>query len=162
MFDRKPPATGQFTSAIVSEDSPAPIGPLAGMDMREALSLAEGERVDVTEPGLCLVEVPDGTRFVMHLKSGSFTGPVRLLQIHAPITARMIAAAGRDGAPVWTFGSRDALYGALILQSVALCVLPTLIPMTFVGGTISYLIMAISMCLAIAILPRPRPETLGT
>lgn len=72
---------GVYTAVLITRSSPGAFGRLAAAKIEDGLRLEAGEEVEVTTPGVCMVELPDGKRHVAHITSGTIIGPAVLMQV---------------------------------------------------------------------------------
>jgi len=72
---------GDFIATRITPDTPGLIGLHGITGMAHAETLEHDEIIDVVEAGTCLVEDPDGSRWVIRIKSGKMQGPFRVLEI---------------------------------------------------------------------------------
>lgn len=134
--------TGEFNAMPITDAAAAPFARLAALDMTDALVLSGVDVVEVEAPGHCLIELPDGFRYLLRMKSGRIAGPARLLEVDDPIKApdhELLTSTGscipvRPQQDVAASGRGETLRGvlavALGLTAVGLSVLGKAIPLT--------------------------------
>lgn len=72
---------GDFVATRITPQTPGLIGLHGVTGMAHAETLADDEIIDIVEAGTCLVEDPDGSRWVIRITSGKMQGPFRVLEI---------------------------------------------------------------------------------
>lgn len=72
---------GDFVATRITPETPGLIGLHGVTGMAHAETLEHDEIIDIVEAGTCLVEDPDGSRWVIRITSGKMRGPFRVLEI---------------------------------------------------------------------------------
>lgn len=72
---------GDFVETCITPETPGAIGLHGVTGMAHAETLAADEVLEVVEAGTCLVEDPDGSRWLIRITSGKMQGPLKVLQV---------------------------------------------------------------------------------
>lgn len=84
---------GDFLSTRITPETPGLIGLHGVTGMAHAEILDADEILQVIEPGTCLVEDPDGSRWLIRISAGAMQGPLRVLQVEDVRSEAIEAAA---------------------------------------------------------------------
>lgn len=72
---------GDFIATRITPETPGLIGLHGVTGMAHAETLEHDEIIDIVEAGTCLVEDPNGSRWLIRISSGTMRGPLRVLEV---------------------------------------------------------------------------------